>query len=105
MDIVRFTALARSVPALRVRAPRVTSPGALFCISRVSLRLLFLADLCKAENSAVTRMTAENLAVVFAPCLMASNGTQMSLELVQMENRKRVVTSLILAVQSAVGWA
>jgi hypothetical protein len=75
------------------------------CVPHAFLRLLFLADLCKAENSAVTRMTAENLAVVFAPCLMASNGTHMSLELIQMENRKRVVTSLILAVQTAVGWA
>jgi hypothetical protein len=49
-------------------------------------------------------MTAENLAVVFTPGLMASNVRQMSMELVQMENRKRVVISLILAVQAAMGW-
>ena len=74
------------------------------CILRISFRLLFLADLCRAENSAVTRMTAENLAVVFTPGLMASNVRQMSMELAQMENRKRVVISLILAVQAAMGW-
>jgi hypothetical protein len=49
-------------------------------------------------------MTAENLAVVFTPGLMASNVRQMSQELMQMENRKRVVISLILAVQAAMGW-
>jgi hypothetical protein len=49
-------------------------------------------------------MTAENLAVVFTPGLMASNVRQMSMELAQMENRKRVVISLILAVQAAMGW-
>lgn len=70
-----------------------------------SFRLLFLADLCRAEHSAATRMTAENLAVVFAPGLMTSNGSQMSAELAQMENRKRVVVSLILAVQESVVWA
>jgi hypothetical protein len=53
----------------------------------------------------MTRMTAENLAVVFAPGLMASSGTQMSVELMHMENKKRVVVSLILAVQQSVGWS
>jgi hypothetical protein len=38
-------------------------------------------------------MTAENLAVVFAPGLMTSNGSEMSVELMQMENKKRVVIS------------
>ena len=70
-----------------------------------SFRLLFLADLCRAENCAVTRMTAENLAVVFAPGLMTSNGSEMSVELMQMENKKRVVISLISAVQERMGWA
>jgi hypothetical protein len=50
-------------------------------------------------------MTAENIAVVFAPGLMSSSGPQMSVELMQMENKKRVVVRLILAVQECVGWA
>jgi hypothetical protein len=50
-------------------------------------------------------MTAENLAVVFAPGLMTSAGSQLSSEMMQMESRKRVVVSLILAVQEIVGWA
>ena len=75
------------------------------CISLFFFRLLFLADLCRAQNSVMTRMTAENLAVVFAPGLMASSGTQMSVELMHMENKKRVVVSLILAVQQSVGWS
>jgi hypothetical protein len=50
-------------------------------------------------------MTVENLAVVFAPGLMASSGSQISMELMQMENRKRVVVALISAVQECVGWA
>ncbi len=79
--------------------------GVSVCISLSSFRLLFLADLCRAQNSAVTRMTAENLAVVFAPGLMASSGTQMSVELMHMENKKRVIVSLILAVQQSLGWS
>ncbi len=106
MDRNGLATLACFVPALHVQDP--TDVPCYCCISlclTFFFRLLFLADLCSAQNSAITRMTAENLAVVFAPGLMASSGTQMSVELMHMENKKRVVVSLILAVQQSVGWS
>ena len=98
--------LACCVPALHVQDPTAVTCYCCICLYLTFFfRLLFLADLCRAQNSVMTRMTAENLAVVFAPGLMASSGTQMSVELMHMENKKRVVVSLILAVQQSVGWS